>query len=245
MRSRKLAASALKLMTTGLGIIDIAGEYDFPYEQSYIRAFKKEYGITPGELRKSGAIIKVTPPLEMFDKNKLPDGAIFGPEIVMVPGFRLIGKRHIVTFDESVALPPRLAKTFWLEERAKINGVSEPDVYYGLTRIRDIQDGYSRYMPSVRVNNRAKTPENFDTDEFPAGMCARFRYIGRHHYYDITADIARGMYDAIVGFVTAAGQRYVTQDQELYFERIDTSAYDGTYCQMEWFTPISEKYVEK
>jgi hypothetical protein len=34
-------------------------------------------------------------------------------------------------------------------------------------------------------------------------------------------------------------------NQKLYFERIDTAAYDGTYCQMEWFTPISEKQAEK
>lgn len=46
-RSRKLAASVEKLLSTDYRIIDIANEYGFTHEQAYIRAFKKEYGMTP------------------------------------------------------------------------------------------------------------------------------------------------------------------------------------------------------
>jgi AraC family transcriptional regulator len=51
-RSRKLAASLDDLLKTDLKLFDIALEYGFGYEQTYIRAFKREYGITPGHLRK-------------------------------------------------------------------------------------------------------------------------------------------------------------------------------------------------
>ena len=52
-RSRKLAASVEDLLNTNLNVVDIAMDYGFEYEQSYIRAFKREFGITPGNLRKS------------------------------------------------------------------------------------------------------------------------------------------------------------------------------------------------
>jgi AraC family transcriptional regulator len=51
-RSRKLTVSLNDLLKSNITIIDIAMKYGFDYEQSYIRAFKREFGITPGGLRK-------------------------------------------------------------------------------------------------------------------------------------------------------------------------------------------------
>jgi len=76
--SRRLTASLDDLLKTESKIIDIALDNGFEYEQSYIRAFKREFGITPGELRKSGRIVKVKPPLHLFDENKFSDGLVFG-----------------------------------------------------------------------------------------------------------------------------------------------------------------------
>ena len=57
-RSRKLAASLDDLLKTNFNILDIALDYGFEYEQSYRRAFKHEFGITPGEYRKAGHIVE-------------------------------------------------------------------------------------------------------------------------------------------------------------------------------------------
>jgi AraC family transcriptional regulator len=62
-RSRRLTASLNDLLKTNSKILDIALEYNFDYEQTYINAFKREFGITPGNFRKSAQIVKVTPPL--------------------------------------------------------------------------------------------------------------------------------------------------------------------------------------
>lgn len=203
-RSRKLAAGVEKLLSTDYRIIDIANEYGFMHEQAYIRAFKKEYYITTGKLRRSGTIIQVLPPLQIFPKNKLPNGAMFGPDIVVVSEFQVIGRRLDVPFDECVALPPRLARSFWEEGRFRIKNIAE----------------------------------GMMADCFHTSMCARFHYIGTHHYYDINADMARSMYDAICDFANKEGKKCETQYQKLYFERISDEDYDGTYCQMEWFTPL-------
>jgi len=51
-RSRKLKASLDDLLENNSNVLDIALKYGFEYEQSYIRAFKREFGITPGDFRK-------------------------------------------------------------------------------------------------------------------------------------------------------------------------------------------------
>jgi len=56
-----LSASIDNIINSNLNILDIAILYDFEYEQTYIRSFKREFGITPGDLRKTGQIIKIKP----------------------------------------------------------------------------------------------------------------------------------------------------------------------------------------
>jgi AraC family transcriptional regulator len=56
-RLRKLTASLDDLFYTDSKLVDIALEHGFSYEQSYIRAFKREFGITPGNLRKSARFV--------------------------------------------------------------------------------------------------------------------------------------------------------------------------------------------
>jgi hypothetical protein len=53
--------------------------------------------------------------------------------------------------------------------------------------------------------------------------------------------MARKMYDAIVTYAHDKNAKYTTMNTSLYFEKIDTSKFDGTYCQLEWFTPVYEK----
>lgn len=242
-RSRRLSASIESLFKTDFNVLDIANEYGFEYEQTYIRAFKREFGLTPGELRKTGRIVKVMPPLQLFDSNRLADGVFFGPQIVMVPRFCVVGRRHQIPYHKSVELPPKVAKDFWHNERGLIKNAVNPEVYFGFTRIPPGDTDYSYYLPSVQVKELKNIPYGFDGDEFPASLCARFHYIGPHHYYDIDADIAWGMYDAIAAFVNDKNMKYDSFHNKLYFERIDTASYDGAYCQMEWFTPVFEKRI--
>ena len=72
-RSRKMTVSIEDLLGTNLNILDIAYDYGLGYEQSYIRAFKREYGLTPGEIRKSKThkIIRKTAPLCLYDPKRL------------------------------------------------------------------------------------------------------------------------------------------------------------------------------
>jgi AraC family transcriptional regulator len=240
-RSRKLAASLNDILNTETNILEIALEYGFEYEQSYIRAFKREYGITPGDLRKTGQIIKITPMLHLFDENKLGESVIFGPDIVMVPKFNIIGKRYRIPFENSTDTALQAAKQFWEIERKQIKGVVNPYVYFGLIRNIDREEKLSEYTPSVQVQNIKNIPTGFCGDTFETSMCARFRYIGQHHYYDINKNVASMMDNAIINFAQNEHAKYKLSNDKIYFEMLDTRIYEGTYCQIEFYAPVSEK----
>jgi AraC family transcriptional regulator len=240
-RSRKLTASLDDLLKTNSNLLDIALNYGFSYEQTYINAFKREFGNTPGDLRKSGHIIKVKPPLHLFDENKFPDGLLFGPDIVMVTQFHVVGKQHRIPIADSITLAAKAGVDFWKNERTQIKTAVNGDVYIGLTRKNANDSEFSDYLPSVQVENFKNIPQGFSKDTFEASLCAKFRYIGQHHYLEINRNVACSMYDAIRKFTNVEHSKYRLLNDKVYFERIDTSLYDGTYCQMEWFAPIEEK----
>jgi len=240
-RSRKLAASLDDLLKTDAKLLDIALNYGFSYEQSYLNAFKREFGITPGDLRKSGHIVKVKPPLHLFDGNKFSDGLLFGPDIVMVPQFHVIGKLHRIPNSDSISLAPQAGVFFWYNERKKIKTAINGDVYIGLTRRNGNDTESSEYLTAVQVEYFRDMPQGFSKDTFEASLCAKFRYIGQHHYSELNRNIACSMYEAINKFTRTKYAKYSLLNDKVYFERIDTKLYDGTYCQLEWFTPVVEK----
>jgi len=240
-RSRALSESINDLLNTDKNIIDIALEYGFGYEQSYSRSFRREFGISPSILRKSGQIVKIQPPLHLFDENKINDNAFFGPEFVIVPQFHMIGKPHKIPFEISIKTAPNVGKLFWENERRQIKKAINPDVYIGFTHKINHEEECSEYLPSVQVRNLSDIPSGFSGATFNTSMCARFRYIGQHHYYEINREIANKMYSAIQKFMNDENAKYSLLRDKIYFERIDTRKYDGNYCQMEWFTPVTEK----
>jgi AraC family transcriptional regulator len=240
-RSRTLSESLNDLLHTDKNIIDIALEYGFSFENSYSRSFKREFGISPDNLRKSRQIVKIQQPLHLFDENKVDDNAFFGPEFVILPQFHIIGKPHHIPFEISIETAPNVAKLFWANERRHIKKVLNPDVYIGYTHKINHDKKYSEYLPSVQVRNLSEIPHGLSGTTFNTSMCARFRYIGQHHYYDINRDIANKMYSAILKYMNDENAKYFLLRDKIYFERIDIRQYDGTYCQMEWFTPVTEK----
>jgi len=90
-RSRKLAASLDCLLKTNFNILDIALEYGFEYERSYIRAFKREFGITPGKLRKSRQVVKIKPPIHLFEKI---DTELYDVEYCQIERFTHVVKKR-------------------------------------------------------------------------------------------------------------------------------------------------------
>lgn len=239
-RSRKLAASIEDLLYTGLNILDIALEYGLEYEQSYIRAFKREFGLTPGDLRKTGQIVKIKPPLHLFDSHRRADGVFFGPEIVMIPQFHVIGKRHQVPFHDAWALPRYYKTRFINEERPLIPNKINPRVLIGINSEAGIDADYHLYMPSVQVKSLNTVPEGYDHCTFPSSLCARFHFIGLNEI-DLNMAVADVMFQAIDEFMDDEKQKYFLERKRINIDRFDSSIYDGKYTLWEWFAPVKTK----
>ena len=60
-RKRRLSLSAVDLADTGLRIIDIAAQYGYDSQESYIRAFNQMFGTTPGRYRTTKEAIALYP----------------------------------------------------------------------------------------------------------------------------------------------------------------------------------------
>ena len=244
-RARKLAASLAALYKTNHRVVDIALEYGFEYEQSYIRAFKREYGLTPGEARFGGRFVDITPPLQLLNNNKMGDDLFFGPEIVMVPEFYVVGRRHLMPRRRCPETVPRVGADFFFNDWPNIPHKADGVVYIGLTQLEDAarSDTVNNYTPSTIVKKIADVPAGLVANTIPAGMYARFRYIGQHHYLEISSKTAAAMLEALDAYYydEEAGFRL---HPEMSFERIDEADYDGVFCKMEWFAPVTSRKLE-
>lgn len=236
---RKLSASVKKLAFLNYRVIDVANEFGFEHEQSYIRAFKREFNITPGQFRNSSAILKTTPPFNADDFIQTSSGLLALPDIVVIPEIYLIGMENYISYEESFEKAPRVAREFWENHRLRVKNVVNKNVYIGLTRFEKMIDTSVYYLSGMQVSNIKQIPNGLTAERLPPSEYLRFVYIGEHHYYDINSDVANGMFNAIEQYIKH-NTKYIIEKM-MFFERIDTSKYDGTYCYMEWFTPVSEK----
>jgi AraC family transcriptional regulator len=65
-----------------------------------------------------------------------------------------------------------------------------------------MEGGHSDYMPSVQVDYMEEIPQGLSGNTFEASLCARFRYIGQHHYSELSRYTAEAMYKAIGKFAS-------------------------------------------
>jgi len=239
-RLRKLSASIEDLLNTDLNVLTIALDYGLGYEQSYIRAFKREFGLTPGQLRKSAQIIKIKPPLQLFDSNKFNDGISFGPDFVMIPKFHAIGKKYKIPISEQYILPPILMNHFYNNERKEIKNPIEQNEIICISTEAENNADYCYYMPSVHVKSLDEIPDGFDTFTFSSSLCARFHFVGPQET-QINIIEAKNNFLIIDNFMKNINQNYLHKRKEITIDRIYPSAYAGKFKLWEWFTPVVRK----
>ena len=109
-RSRKLSASIADLLYSSSNIQDIALEYGFSYEQTYILSFRRKFGFTPGDLRRNRQLVKTTPPLQLYGqksvyKNYFPVGNIINEKYMDDVYFNVI-KNHFNVITPENSLKP-------------------------------------------------------------------------------------------------------------------------------------------
>jgi AraC family transcriptional regulator len=239
-RSRKLTASLEDLLKSNLNILDIAMEYGLGYEQSFIRTFKREFGLTPGEVRKNCQVVKIKPPLQLFSSNKLSDSLIFGPELVMVPQFHVVGLRHLISLIDAYTVVPEAIHKFYTDERKNIPDTINPDVLFNISTRAGTDTSKGYILPSVQVNLLDNVPAGFSSHTFPSSLCARFRFISPGDSV-LAMSIADEMFTMIDGYLTDGYQNYILERRRITIDRFDTSANCKLFKLWDWFCPVIEK----
>lgn len=231
-RKRKLTNSLPILLDRRKSILEIAMACGFEYEQSFSRAFKAEFGMTPGKYRMTRPILHMTPPIQDFG-YACGNGLLFGPEFVMFPEITLIGVEHDIPYRDAAWLCPKVAIEFWDHQRKTIHDAANDHVFYGLTHHLGTGYSYSKYMTAVAGRDRTRIPEGMKTDSFGGYCCLKFHYIGRHHYREISQETAHDMYAAIGRYCKTEGPF-----SDVHLEKIDQDDFDGEYCLFEFYMPL-------
>ncbi|MFZ5824723.1 MAG: AraC family transcriptional regulator [Bacillota bacterium] len=93
LRRRRLAEAAKMLLHTRTRIIDVALLYQFESQASFTRAFRRVFGVTPGQYRQSGQplVLLEHPRLTGGDLEHLADRLSLQPEITRLPAMRVVG----------------------------------------------------------------------------------------------------------------------------------------------------------
>jgi len=235
-RSRKLAASIDDLLNTDLNVLDIAMDYGFEYEQSYIRSFRREYGITPGDLRKTGQIVKITYPLQLFASNRYANELISEPDIVMVPKLHVIGKKYEIPICDNTTLVPRVINQFIINDRKHISNTIDPDLIINIATESSINSDSCFIMPSIQVKSLEDIPEGFTSYTFPSSLCVRFSF---------TNSDSKVLKKLPVKEMFTSIDNFMNENQKNIFERKVTidklriSDYGKYFKLWEWFSPVN------
>ncbi len=106
-RTRRLTQAAWELVHSEKKILDIGVSLYFETAESFTRAFKDRYSMTPTDYRKNGldVLIGNRPPAQIFD-NTLHTYTDLTPQIVTVPEIYIMGIRFKTTINgnESIAM---------------------------------------------------------------------------------------------------------------------------------------------
>lgn len=197
-RRRRLTASLDSLLESDRPIIDIALEYGFEYEQSYIRAFQRRFGVSPGRYR---SLRKPLPITESVDASRLKsfgdDAVLLEPRLILKPAATVIGIRSKVDLAENAEanVVTRLANDFFYHERPSITEPIYEDRYVGIV-IYSGDPTYNWYLAGaeLRETPKGKPPAGMEYFILPKRRCMAFTHISRVHPSRISWNELRHVY---------------------------------------------------
>lgn len=238
-RSRKLAESLQDLLGSDLRVADVAQEFGFEHHQSYIRAFKKEFGVTPAEFREGRRSVSVVDPIDTAEWVRFSGGLMTKPRIVVKPAFLLVGVRSWIVQEENRCRQTANAAgvDFFQRERYRIPYTVDPGVYIGLTRVPELDEGGTYYMPSLEVSHLPpELPGGMTAERVAAQKYAVFTYVGMHPPEQVSSATLGELWTYIFSEWMPRTKRGHTE--RMSFERIDTAQAGPGYCEVELYYPL-------
>lgn len=237
-QARKLSASIDELIGSNMRMIDIAMDYGFDHEQSYIRAFKKRFGCTPLKIRSDEISIEITERINTNDILSINNSIIYKPFYVFKQKFHIAGSKYKILSRSGDNTANLYGREFFYNDRHRIVNALAPGVYFGYTDWSGYDDGYIYYIPSVQVPDLKALPEGITGITIPAHKYVVFRFVGFFRPDDIKGrQVGRLLVHLYRKWITNSGFRSA---DKFRFEYIDTSLAGDNYCELDIYQPIRE-----
>ena len=175
-RARKLSASIELLLEPRYNILDICNLFAFEHEQSYIRAFKKQFGLTPSQFRRERPELVLTEKTDLSYLIETYDGIIFQPRFKFMPDIPLVGIRHAVhkEVNNHDYKGIWVCNDFIANHRRLVNHTVQKHVLFVLSHYSWVDDNITYYIPSVQVSQSTNIPKEMELNVIPAGACSGF-----------------------------------------------------------------------
>lgn len=236
-RLRRLTLSAADI-AANKKILDVALDYGFNSEETYIRAFKKAFKMTPGEFKKTGKNLVLFERWEPADTNlvKLSKGSIFEPAIVYKNSVLIKGIECHTTFEDNFK-----DRTVWdtcykmvREGRQQIPNIKNPQYLYGIVQFKDFKTRFD-YFAGFEVTESG-TPADLRELNIAANKYAVFKYIGNISPMDFSPDCTREIYRyALDIWLPHSGY---TLSGNYLIEFFDEKVLKENYLEMDIMLPI-------
>ncbi|WP_172255690.1 AraC family transcriptional regulator [Saccharibacillus deserti] len=241
-RARKLSASAHALLDTRSAgtVLGTALAFGFDHEQSYIRAFKRQFGVTPAQFRRGTEEIRLVERCDTSVLKEIRRGVVFEPMFVMKPRSLYAGRKATIPIAENFEryTANTHGVTFFYGEYAKIPNKLKPGVYIGLTLYPpEHRPKATDYLTSAEVSSLEGLTPEWDTAEIQAGKYAVFKYIGRFHPEHLTIHELNEIWNYMDEWLLRSPYE---QAHGHHFEYIDIALARDDYCEADLYVPIRD-----
>lgn len=237
-RGRRLSLSLHDLIHSGMNIIDIAMKYQFEYEQSYIRAFQNQFGITPAKYRRHLYELQIEQKFDASTLTGIEQGLVIQPRMVIKPRFYVQGIKEEIFHDENLekCTTNRVAEYFRNQLLGQVPNRINENIYLAVIKYLPNPMISNDYIPCVETSVYNKPESPFVTMIVPAQEYAVFRYVGLHSPTQLNYKTLKELYDYTDYWLINTKHK---QLQPYHFERMDLSICSDSYCEMDIYIPIS------
>lgn len=236
-RSRKLSCCLNELIDSDNTVIDIALKYGYDYEQSFSRAFKTKFGVSPHHFRNSLIGANITPKMDLSFIIDLKDALIAKPRFVKLPAFHIGGTTHRVTIEEKFKNKPTdIGSEFFYNKRHLIDKPKNSNAYYGYTMEDFEKEESSIYLTGVEIDEQTILPEGFQCIEVPENNYIMFKFVGNFPPSEITWKHLKDIWNFRDYYISK--YHGITERIYGYFEYLDDTICDENYCELDLYVPI-------
>jgi AraC family transcriptional regulator len=241
-RKRRLTSAAVRLFYTDEKVIDIAFDVGFQYQESFNRAFKNFYGVTPKQYREAK---RLTGPLigkACLIKNHYIGGICMEPKLVTKPAFHIIGyelRTNSTDGQNHMDIPQ-----FWQQYLQKNLGCNIPDPInknqeLGICTNFNPETGDFVYVIGMEVKEGTQVPEGMVYMSFPAQEYVVFT-TPKSDEQSFSSTIQSTWNNIFTNWFPQSGYEHAgTVEFELYDER----CYGSENKEMDIYIPVKKQTV--